>query len=167
MRHLLDSVLPEKSALLLLTGPPDREDSLPSPLTCPLCPRADGGTAGTSRPGPHSGGPSEAPAESSEDWGGDWWGWGWRWVDLGQATLLPLLLHAVCSPATAPCTTAPASGCCGSLCGYRAAPATRYYPGPHRGTPRSSWNSPWPTSFWTHSSAPEPWGQPPAAEPPP
>lgn len=61
-------------------------DSLPSPLTCPLCPRADGGTAGTSRPGPHSGGPSEAPAESSEDSGGDWWGWGWGSGGVGAAT---------------------------------------------------------------------------------
>lgn len=58
-------------------------------LTCPLCPRADGGTAGTSRPGPHSGGASEAPAESSEDWGGDWWGWGWRRVDVRQPPHCP------------------------------------------------------------------------------
>jgi hypothetical protein len=160
-------VCPQKTAACFYTpGLPDRTGSVTVPhLTCPLCPRADGGTAGTSSPGPHSGGASEAPAESSEDSGGDWWGWGWRWVDLGRPPYCPS--SCLCSPATAPCTTASASGCRGSFCGYRAAPAPRCYPGPHRRTSRSSWSSPWPTSFWTHPAAPEPWGQPPAAEPSP
>lgn len=83
-------VCPQRKAPSSYTpGPPTGSDSLPSPLICPLCPRADGGTAGTSRPGPHSGGPSEAPAEPSEDLGGDWWDWGWR---LGGARAVPYCL---------------------------------------------------------------------------